>query len=309
MRVLILGGSGFIGRNVVRACLGNQMQVTVSGRSIQTATRKLGSLANQCAITKVQFEKNLSASDWLPILENFDCVINCVGILRQRPNEAYEAVYITAPTALANACRQLSAQLNRMDNPIRFIHITALGLRADAKSGFNTCKFNSEISVAQVALQKETPGTLDYSIVRPSILDGEGGFGAVWLRRVANWPIHLIPSSAQGQLAPLQVSELGQAIAKLCQLRQREDLRIVECGGPQLMSMSDYLLRLRSNLKPPVLRIAVPQILARIASHFFDLIHFSPLSFGHLELMTQDNKPSVNRMTELLGHEPRRIGV
>ncbi|TMH22707.1 MAG: hypothetical protein E6H61_07390 [Betaproteobacteria bacterium] len=40
----------------------------------------------------------------------------------------------------------------------------------------------------------------------------------------------------------------------------------------------------------------------------FDLVHFSPLSFGHIELMRRDNVPHPNRLSELLGHAPARIG-
>jgi nucleoside-diphosphate-sugar epimerase len=308
MRTLVLGGAGFIGRNVVRACLAEKMQVTVAGRSTQGAKRKLGSLAQHCSIVKIQFEHHLDAGTWLPLITGFDTVINCVGILRPRLNEPYEAIYVTAPTALARACRIASSAPERLNHPIRFIHVTALGLKPDARSGFNTCKYRSELSVQNVALEHAPQGKLDYSIVRPSILDGEGGFGALWLRRVANWPIHFIPSSAKGMLAPLLVSELGVAIANLSKLAQRDDLRIVDCGGPTLVSMPEYLLQLRSKVHSPTLRMPIPQWLARLVSHCFDIIHFSPLSFGHLELMTKDNKPTLNRMRELLGHEPSAVG-
>jgi uncharacterized protein YbjT (DUF2867 family) len=308
MRTLVLGGAGFIGRNVVRACLAKKMQVTVAGRSVNSAKRKLGPLAEQCSIVKIQFENHTQASDWAEVIAGFDTVINCVGILRPRPKEPYEAIYVSAPTALARACRIASSSQDRLNKPIRFIHVTALGLKPDAYSGFNTSKYRSELSVQNVANELMPDGKLDYSIVRPSILDGEGGFGAVWLRRVANWPIHFIPSSARGMLAPLLVSELGIAIANLSELHQRDDLRIVDCGGPKLVSMPEYLLQLRSKAKLPTLRLPIPQWLARPVSHFFDLIHFSPLSFGHLELMTTDNKPQINRMKELLGREPSPVG-
>jgi uncharacterized protein YbjT (DUF2867 family) len=309
MRTLVLGGAGFIGRSIVRACIAKKMQVTVASRSVRSAQRKLGTLAEQCTVIKIQFEHHLETRDWSSLIANFDTVINCVGILRSRRQEPYETIYVTAPTALARACRLASSSLERLSNPVRFIHVTALGLKPDARSGFNTCKYRSEQSIRNVASEASPPGKLDYSIVRPSILDGEGGFGALWLRRVANWPIHFIPSSARGILAPLLVSELGLAIANLAELKQRDDLRDVDCGGPKLMSMGEYLLQLRSKAHSPTLRLPVPHWVARPISHFFDLIHFSPLSFGHLELMSTDNKPKLNRMRELLGREPSTVGA
>ncbi len=302
MRVLVLGGAGFIGRHVVRACIANGDSVTVGCRKISTARAKLGGLSDKCSIEIMRFEYMTERSYWLRYANNFDAIVNCVGILRPRLFETYRDVYVNAPLALARACRD-------SHRAPRFIHVTALGLRSNAISGFNTNKWLSEAAIKALA-EEPCTRSLDYSIVRPSLLDGEGGFGARWLRRVASWPIHFVPKSSVGLISPLDVVELGEAIAKLCGLRNREDLREVDLGGPKAFSMSTYLRRLAAEVgHKPWATIEVPNWISRPISHLLDVLHFSPMSFGHLELMTRDNVPVTNRLALLIGRAPKEIGA
>ena len=58
----------------------------------------------------------------------------------------------------------------------------------------------------------------------------------------------------------------------------------------------------------PAIRVAVPAWIARIVSHLCDLAHFSPFSFGHLELLRRDNVPAPNLLPLLLGRAPTPAG-
>jgi len=141
--------------------------------------------------------------------------------------------------------------------------------------------------------------------VRPSLLDGEGGFGARWLRRMARWPVHFVPADAIGRIAALHVHDLGKAIAVLCESGAELCGREVELGGGESWTMGEYLAVLRSERSTrPAMCVAMPPWLARIASHLCDAARFSPFSFGHLELMRRDNAPCVNALPALLGRAP-----
>jgi len=200
-----------------------------------------------------------------------------------------------APAALGEACARLG---------VRLVHVSALGLRPESRSRFLRSKL--------VAERKIMASGADYSIVRPALLDGEGGYGAAWLRRVANWPVHLYPADAKGLLAPLDVRDLGEALAVLCE-RRGPGWREIELGGGSRRTMADHLDALRSvpEGKPGghrALRIPVPAPIARFGSHICDLLHFSPFSYGHLELMRRDNMPRVNALPTLLGRAPTPVG-
>jgi NADH dehydrogenase len=292
MRVLVLGGAGFIGRHAVAALQARGEQLCIGSRHPGRALQRLRQSAPEAIAVETRFERLLHATDWLPLLEDCEAVINCVGILRQRRGETYDAVHVQAPAALAEACRLRG---------LRLVHVSALALEHPHRSGFLRSKREGErLLLASGA---------DVCLVRPSLLDGEGGFGARWIRAFAQLPLHVLPRGATGRIAALDVRDLGEALAELVHrpIGEGED-RIFELGGAHALDIASYFqaLHLRHAPREAVQR-CVPDWLTRAASHAFDLLHFSPLSFGHWELLRKDNVPARNRLPELLGRSPRTV--
>lgn len=287
MRVLVLGGAGFIGRHTVVALLARGHQVVIGSRYPERAERRLPAQAHRCERRRVRFEQLRNADVWRALISDVDVVINCVGILRERAAETYDKVHHLAPAALADAC--IAAGIRRL------IHVSALGLDEHVTSGFLTSKRRGE----QALFKRQ----MDCIIVRPSLLDGDDGYGARWFRKVARWPVHLIPASARGQIAPLDIDDLAEALAVLCETSAPIG-REVELGGAEQLSIPEYLMRLRIQQGGSTIGTArvieVPHWLARIASHVCDLLHITPYSFGHLQLMQHDNVPREHLLPELL---------
>jgi NADH dehydrogenase len=193
---------------------------------------------------------------------------------------------------LAAACRARG---------LRLVHVSALGLYPQAASRFIRSKIWGESAVAAAGG--------DYVIVRPSLLDGDDGFGARWLRRVARWPVQLVPANAVGRIAALHVDDLADAIAALCDPTTRLPWKEAELGGPIARPLPAYLGALRASAGLPATRaLKVPGWLARPGAHLMDLLHLSPFSFGHYELLRRDNVPADNRLNFLLGRAPTPLG-
>lgn len=283
--VLVLGGYGFIGRHVVEALKNVDTDVWIGTRRAQTAL----SPKNE---KQVRLHTLATEPQWDVVLDGIDVLINTVGILRQRWDESYEQVHHIAVETMAKACAERG---------IRFIHVSALGLNHPAKSRFLTSKKRGE-----QALVKSRG---DWHLVRPSIVDGEGGYGAKWFRRVAKWPIHFVPSNADGLVAPINANDLGKAIANIALndnptfvLQSKQ--RIYELGGTKKMTLRQYLMALSpkemaANAKPARC-VLVPAGLARLVSHVCDALHLTPFSFGHYELLKNDNLPEDNRLDQML---------
>ncbi|MEM8660930.1 MAG: NAD(P)H-binding protein [Pseudomonadota bacterium] len=289
-KVLVLGGKGFIGRHAVRHLLTRGVKVTVG-------TRKVSTWDEPADVPQARFllHEALTKEDWQAAAETFDVILNCVGILRQRLGESYEAVHHLAPRAIAMACAEEGT---------RFVHVSALGLSADAKSRFLTSKFRGERAIRD--------SSADWIIARLSLLDGEGGYGAAWLRGVAKSPLFVVPRSAKGYIAALTAEDAGQALSELsladsAALKLGES-RIFELGGQYSHRFEQYIRALRLRyFKTPAVSVPIPGWLARLGAHLCDMIHFSPFSFGHWELLCRDNTPSPNRLPELLGRPPQPV--
>lgn len=296
-RVLVLGGSGFIGRHAVAALLECGCSVVIGSRHPQRIERRVPDLAERCGHRQARLERLTTPADWRHVIEDVDIVLNCVGILRQRGRETYRRVHHLAVAALAEACR---------DTSVRLIHVSALGLHPAARSRFLRSKRDGEDALRASGA--------NWTIVRPSLLDGEGGYGAKLLRRVARWPFHVLPADASGSIAAMHVADLGTALARIALMqadpRAGEPERIFELGGPDRYALAEYLSMLRHlHGDLPALSIRVPPLLARMGAHVCDLLHVSPYSFGHWELLRRDNAPHINRLQELLGRAPRTLGV
>ncbi len=149
-----------------------------------------------------------------------------------------------------------------------------------------------------------------FTIVRPSLLDGEGGYGARWLRALARLPLHCVPADATGRIAVLDAHDAGAAIARLCEIGGGAAYREVELGGGARYTLGQYLAALRAaGGRRAAHQVRIPALLARVTSHVCDLLHLSPFSFGHLELLRRDNAPAVNLLPFLLQAAPRVIGA
>jgi uncharacterized protein YbjT (DUF2867 family) len=329
LRVLVLGGRGFIGRHAVAALLERGAEVAIGSRKLSAVSpdrrdlsavspdrrdlssvspdrrdlssvspdrRDLSSVSpdrrdfDRHRITsarRIQLHQCTQASDWHTHLHGFDVVLNCVGILRQRHGETYEAVHHLAVAALAQACHERT---------LRLVHISALGLvptRADGQIVQHRSRFLRSKVLGERALLKSSASA---ALVRPSLLDGEGGFGALWIRRLGRLPLQVVPANATGRIAPLDVRALGAELARICfdPNAFSAPAKIYELGGDTAMTMAEYLAGQRKLAGlSPALQIRAPGWLVRLAAHCFDLLHFSPLSFGHYELMQHDNLPGA----------------
>jgi len=294
MRILILGGSGFIGRHAAAALRERGHGVVIGTRHPRRALAKLPPALRDCDLRETHLESLTTRYVWQPLLQDVEVVLNCVGILRERwGGESYEALHHRAPALLAQACRARG---------LRYLHVSALGLRHPHRSGFLSSKLAGEQAIVAAGG--------DFRIVRPSLLDGRGGFGALYLRALAALPLHFHARAARGRIAALDVAELGEALAALC-VRDIADAapvseRCFELGGLQAWPLADYLGALRG--RAPWARLRIPDWLCRLVAHGCDLLHFSPFSFGHWELLQHDNLPQPNRLPELLGRAPRAIG-
>ena len=95
-RILVLGGTGFIGRYVVEALDSSRAEVVVGTRTPSATDGR----SNQ---RHFRLEEMTSPGDWNEIVQEFDVILNCVGILRPQRSATYEQIHHLAPKAISSA--------------------------------------------------------------------------------------------------------------------------------------------------------------------------------------------------------------
>lgn len=293
MRVLVLGGAGFLGRHVVAALLARNHTVVIGSR-YGALRGAFDDADDPYERRETRFERLTSPDAWAPLLGDVDAVVNCVGILRESGRATYERVHLVAPAALAMACAEAGIR--------RLVHVSALGLRRDARSRFILSKLRGEIAL------KRSP--VPCTIVRPSLLEGPDGYASRWLRRVARWPVHCVPADAIGRIAVVDVRDVADAIAVVCGRPPPRRCHTVELGGRSSFTLDEYLAMLRQiqGIGRTARKLVIAPGLARVVAHACDALRATPLSLGHLELLRRDNVPTWNTLPRLLERAPHGLG-
>lgn len=294
IRLLILGGCGFIGRHAARAAARNGIEPVIGTRDPRRHHLHAAGVA-RFEPRAIRFEAEASAGVPGQLLDGIDAVLNCVGVLHPRRDRADCAIHHTAVAAWAAACAAAG---------LPFVHVSALGLEAPLASRLLRTKRAGEWALMASGA--------DWRLVRPSLLLGRDGYGAAWLRRVARWPVHPDPAHARGRLAPLHVEDLALCLIRIATRPIPADAdvaeRIFELGGREPLTLVELFAALRAALYlPPAPKIRVPAWLCRSAARLFDAVHWTPYTFAHHELLGRDNLPVCNRAAELLGRPPRGV--
>ena len=166
MKVLVLGGTGFVGRHAAAALRGRGHTVVIGTRNPKRALAKLPPALRDVDLREIHLESLTTRYVWRPVLRDVSAVVNAAGILRERGGETYDRVHHMAPAALALACERMG---------VRLVQLSLLGLRPESRNRFLRSKLLGERVITETRA--------DYSLVRPSLLDGADGCSAAWLRR------------------------------------------------------------------------------------------------------------------------------
>jgi uncharacterized protein YbjT (DUF2867 family) len=253
MHILLIGSNGFIGRALLA-------RLNSEGHSVSAVVRSKGAAAGLSAkrFIYLSVARSVRSEDWLPHLKNVDAVVNCAGLLQGGPGQSLRDVHVDGIAALFEACERRGVQ--------RVIHFSAIGVDREQPSSFSATKFEGDRSLMAT--------TLDWIILRPSVVIGRAAYGGSALfRGLAALPLlPVMPNSG-----PLQIVQLQDVIdTVLFFLRSEAPSRLaVDLAGPQGLSFVDVVLAFRNWLgwsKPYYFR--VPDWTASVTYKLGDFLGF-----------------------------------
>ncbi len=275
LSVLILGGSGFVGRALCEQLtrqFGAGVRITVPTRRLRQA-QTVQSLPGVTVVQADVFQ------DLPRLVAGHDVVVNLIAIL-QGSVAAFEHVHVELPRRIAAALHTAGVR--------RLVHVSALGVSPQAPSRYLRSKAAGE-AVLQVAAQ--TQG-LDLTLLRPSLVIGAGDRSVnLFAGLQAVFPV--MPLGGAGALMqPVWVQDLARALVAVLQRREAVG-QTYEIAGPRALTLGD-LVRLAGQVAGhlrPVL--ALPGPLAALQALAMECLPGEPLlSRDNLASLTVPNVAS-----------------
>jgi uncharacterized protein YbjT (DUF2867 family) len=280
MVILLTGATGFIGRHLAAA-------LRAAGHRVIEARRVA---TDPDLHVSADFSRDLHPNDWVEKLTGVDCVINAVGILRERGTQTFAHLHTRAPQALFDACAQAGVK--------RVIQISALG--ADTgHSGYFRSKHAADEHLARLPL--------DWTIVQPSVVYGPGGTSARLFSMLAALPLIPVPGRGQQRVQPVHIDDLVACIVTLLAsnafVRQR-----VPVVGPRPLPLREFLAQLRSAMGlRRTLTVPIPMWLMRLAAAVGQWLPASLLDRDTLTMLEAGNTATPTHVRQLLGRDPREV--
>lgn len=288
--VTVFGGSGFVGRHVVRALAkrGFRIRVAVRRPDLAGFLQPLGNVGQISFVqANLRYRSSVDAA-----VAGADHVVNCVGILFESGRNSFDAVQDFGARAVAEAARNVGATLT---------HVSAIGADADGASSYASSKGRAESAILQIVP--------DAVILRPSIVFGpDDGFFNKFAEMARFSPV--LPLVGGGNMAfqPVYVADLAEAIALSVEGKVARG-RIYEIGGPEVLTFKQCLETMLRTINRKRLLLPLPFGIASMVGSVASMIPFvaPPLTADQVTLLKNDNIVSAEAQAE--GRTLQAFGV
>jgi len=291
--ITVFGGSGFIGRHVVRRLARQEnVLVRVACRHPRRAAflRTAGDVGQVMPVAVDIFSDQQVAA----AVEGADVVINLIGILYESGRWTFQAVQADAAGRVARAARAAGVG--------RLIQVSAIGADKNSASAYARSKALGELEVF-LAYPEAT-------ILRPSIVFGpEDGFFNRFAAMARLSPFLPLIGGGLTRFQPVYVGDVADAV--MAALADPETKgRTYELGGPTVYSFKQLMVRLLVEIRRPRKLLPIPWWLARIQAWFFERLPNPMLTRDQVVLLRSDNVVgSESRGLTDLGIVPTSIDV
>jgi uncharacterized protein YbjT (DUF2867 family) len=287
-QVTVFGGSGFIGRAMVRALAQQGFLVRVACRRIELAEPiKTAGDVGQITVMRANLRVPSSVAN---ATAGSQAVINATGIPFEHGRQRYQAVHVAGARTIADAARAAGVQ--------RLIHVSGIGADArDSKNRYIRSKVDGEDAVVA--------GFATATILRPSVVFGPDDAMFNRMARIAALaPFVPVVGDGRAKVQPVFVGDVADAAAAVL-ARPATAKSVFELGGPRIYTYREIAaLTLREiDRRKPI--IGIPAGLMKIAAFFAEFPAVvgltPPITRDQVELMSHDNvvRPGANSLATL----------
>src|SRR3954462_10374527 len=287
--ITVFGGSGFLGRHVVRALAKREYRIRVAVRRPELAghLQPLGRVGQIHAVqANLRYPASVEAA-----MRDSHAAINLVGILAEGGAQRFDTVQGAGPGVVAKAASAVGA---------RMVHVSAIGADENSASHYARSKAAGE----QAVLAAEPAAT----ILRPSVVFGpEDQFSNRFAALARVSPLLPLIGGGVTRLQPVYVGDVATAVADAVDGKARQGA-VYELGGPEILTMREIMEIILRVIERERMLLALPFGLARLQAVFLLFAPGAPrLTPDQVELLRVDNV--VSDMAQRAGLTLQGLGI
>ena len=278
---LIFGGSGQIGRHLIRKLTKSDYRVIVVTRNIHQKGHIIKTQGNAGYIDIV--EANIFEEDKIKgLFDRIDICINLIGILYEKKGSSFRNIHTLFPSLLAKLCKQ--------NNLKHFIHLSALGINEAKDSDYARSKLDGEKEIL-----KNFPLS---TILRPSVVYSvDDNFTTNFMTLLTRLPVFPLYYNGKTKFMPIHSSDLVDIIHNV--ISENVYSQIIECVGPETLSLKEIIEKLLNLIDKRRILLPMPLIFGKLTAKFFQLLPKPLLTEDQLRLLKYDNIPSGKYKTNI----------
>lgn len=270
--VTVFGGTGFLGRRIVRRLRDHGFLVRIASRHPDRAFRQFGPGDPQLQSVEADIHNEQSVVD---ALAGAYGVVNAVSLYVERGQESFHSVHVEAARRVATQARRAGAQ--------RLVHVSGIGADAASRSRYIRKRGEGELAVRSAFA--------DAVLVRPAVMFGpDDAFLTTILGLLRRLPVYPMFGYGLTRLQPAYVEDVAEAIGRIMQ--RAETPAIFEFGGPRVYSYKEFLEAVARQAGLAPLLVPLPFAVWHALAWVSEMLPGPQLARNQVELMQLDTVAS-----------------
>lgn len=287
--ILVTGGTGFVGRNIVR-------KLIQTNQKVRCLVRKTSNVSIFDSLKLEYSEGDITQPQTLPeAMEGIDTVIHLVGIIKEGRNVTFEKIHAEGTANVVDAAKKGGVK--------KYIQMSALGTGPEAISRYHKTKWQGEEAVRASGL--------DYVIFRPSIIcGGDDKFVNMFAGMIRQTFItRMIPVIGSGEykMQPIFVGDVAHCFVTAA-VSDKIVNKVYELGGPEQLTFNEILDTIMCVMGKRRIKVHLPLWVGEILAFLMEkLLSSPPLTREQITMLQSDNICNITAMKRDFGFEPMRF--
>jgi NADH dehydrogenase len=274
--VTVFGGSGFLGRRIVRHLLDEGFEVQAASRRPERTASILESNAAGLMFSRADVQND---AEVVAALAGSYAVVNCVSLYVERGQNTFDSLHVEAAARLSRLAREAGVE--------RLAHISGIGADPNSSSRYISARGRGE-QVVQAAF----PNAI---LIRPAVMFGsDDSFLTTLVKLVRILPVYPMFGRGETKMQPVYVEDVAEAATRLILNTDATNQPCHELGGPQIFTYEELLRTVARYIGARTRFMPMPFLLWHALASVSEHVSGAPLTRNQIALMQHDNVASPN---------------